>query len=210
METLSRLFGSRAKVKLLKLFLFNPEKFFLVEEIKKRTGVEARALSKELNSFEKIGLIRIRHKKPSPVKKSSRRSKLKTKTKRRVKEVGLNPRFSHLNPLKNLLLYNDPLTSAEIAGRLSGAGPIKLVVVSGVFLQEEDSRADLLIVGDKFNKRKLEKAVRAIESDVGRELVYALLTTSDFKYRLNIYDRLVRDILDYPHKKIINKFNFDL
>lgn len=197
-------------MKLLKLFLFNPEKFFLAEDIKKRTGVEGRALSKELKSFEKIGLVRVRHKKSRVVKKSSLKSKLKTGTKRQAKEAGLNPHFSHLNPLKNLLLYNDPLTSTEIVGRLSGVGPIKLVVVSGIFLQEEDSRADLLIVGDKFNKRKLEKAVRAIESDVGRELVYALLTTDDFKYRLNIYDRLVRDILDYPHKKIINKFNFDL
>ncbi len=211
METLSKLFGSRAKVKLLKLFLFNPEKFFVAEEIKKRTGIDRRVLSKELKPFEKIGLIRVRHKKSGAGKKPSRnKSNSKTRVKKRIKEMGLNPHFSHLNPLKNLLLYNDPLTSTEILGRLSGVGSTKLVVVSGVFLQEEDSRVDLLIVGDKFNKSKLEKAVRAIESDVGRELVYALLTTSDFKYRLNIYDRLVRDILDYPHRKIINKFSFDL
>jgi hypothetical protein len=40
---------------------------------------------------------------------------------------------------------------------------------------------------------------------VGKELRYAFFSTDEFKYRMSMYDKLVRDILDYPHKVLLDK-----
>ena len=41
-----------------------------------------------------------------------------------------------------------------------------------------------------------------MEAEIGSELVYAIFDTKEFTYRLNMYDKLVRDILDFPHEVI--------
>ena len=82
---------------------------------------------------------------------------------------------------------------------------MKLIVLAGVFLQKEDSRADILIVGDELKKKSIENGLRAIEAEVGKELSYALFDTQDFLYRMNVYDKFVRDILDFPHEKVYDK-----
>jgi predicted nucleotidyltransferase len=89
--------------------------------------------------------------------------------------------------------------------RITKLGKIKLIVVTGVFTQTPESRIDLLVVGDGIKTGKLEGTIKTIEAEVGRELRYASLTVADFKYRLGIYDRLVRDVMDYPHEKVLNR-----
>jgi len=58
----------------------------------------------------------------------------------------------------------------------------------------------LLVVGDKLRKAGIEEGVRKLEAEIGTEIVYAIFDTKEFIYRLNMYDKLVRDILDYPHE----------
>ena len=89
--------------------------------------------------------------------------------------------------------------------RFKGAGALKLLLVSGVFIQEWDNAVDVLVVGDRLNNRLVDRAIRSLESEIGRELTYAVFDTSEFEYRVNIYDKLVRDILDFPHEKIVNR-----
>ena len=62
---------------------------------------------------------------------------------------------------------------------------------------------DLLIVGDKLKRGKIEEGIKKIEAEIGIELVYAVFETKEFIYRLNMYDKLVRDVLDYPHQVIL-------
>ena len=80
---------------------------------------------------------------------------------------------------------------------------MKLVVTSGIFIKNHDSRVDLLIVGDKMKRGKIEEGIKRIEAEIGMELVYAVFETKEFLYRLNMYDKLVRDILDYPHEVVL-------
>jgi hypothetical protein len=63
----------------------------------------------------------------------------------------------------------------------------------------------LLVVGDKLDEKQLNKAVHEIESELGRELRFAHFSTEDFRYRVGVYDRLIRDIFDYPHRTIFDK-----
>jgi hypothetical protein len=49
-----------------------------------------------------------------------------------------------------------------------------------------------------------------MEAEIGKELVFASFETADFHYRLGMYDKLIRDILDYPHQKLLDKLNIGL
>ena len=43
------------------------------------------------------------------------------------------------------------------------------------------------------------------DAELGREIRYASFETEDFRYRLGAYDRLLRDVFDYPHSLLIDK-----
>ncbi len=212
METLSKLFGNAAKVKIMRFFLSNDDIVFDNQEIAYRTKVSLVALRKELKILEKISLIKKRIFYKEIIKKKNPKSKIGQGgediiEKKKTSGWILDPNFSLLAPLKNLLIKASPIKNKDILGRLRGGGSFKLIITSGVFIQETDSRVDILIVGDNLNNSYLERAIRILESEVGQELKYSILETNDFNYRLGVYDKLLRDVLDYSHKKIVNKLD---
>ncbi|MCK4918206.1 MAG: hypothetical protein KAS02_00255 [Candidatus Pacebacteria bacterium] len=205
METLSKLFGNAAKIKIMRLFLSNDDVIFDNAEISKRTKVSLVNLRKELKIFESISLIKKRIFYKEVIKKVKGKEVVE---KKKTSGWILDPSFSLLAPLKNLLIKGSPVAQKDIINRLKGGGVLKLIITSGVFIQEPDSRVDILIVGDNLNSSYLERAIRILESELGQELKYFILETDDFNYRLGVYDKLLRDILDYSHKKIVNKLDF--
>ena len=86
-----------------------------------------------------------------------------------------------------------------------------MVIVSGVFIQNPDSRVDMLIVGDKIKKNKVENEIRKLEAEIGSELTYAVFDTKEFSYRLNMYDKLTRkrsrNSPEKKHKRLSTKTN---
>ena len=117
----------------------------------------------------------------------------------------LNAKFPYLDPLKNLLTITSLSADESLAKRFAGVGKVKLVAVAGVFIQNWDSRVDLLIVGEELNLVKIENIIKGIESEIGKEIAYSAFETQDFEYRMGIHDRLVRDILDYPHVALLDR-----
>ncbi len=77
-------------------------------------------------------------------------------------------------------------------------------MASGFFTDNKEGKLDILVVGDRLNKKRIEEGVRKIESEIGKELNYAVFDLKEFMYRLGMYDKLVRDVLDFPHKVILN------
>ena len=58
-----------------------------------------------------------------------------------------------------------------------------------------------------MNRKNIETEIKKIEADIGKELKYAVFDLDEFLYRLNMYDKLIRDVLDFPHEKLINKID---
>jgi hypothetical protein len=182
MKSVSHIFGGEAKVKIMRLFIFNPGSTFSSGEVAERSKERPGTARRELSILSKAGLI-----------------------KRRAKGFMLNPSYIYLPAIENFLIDAAPITEKEIIKKVSRAGSIKLVLISGTFLHNHDSRADILVVGDHLSQAKLTSAVSSIEAELGKELRYVAFETVDFQYRMSIYDKLVRDILDAQHKKILNK-----
>lgn len=191
-DPLQKLFGSDARIKLLRLFLFNPKQTFTVPDAAARSRVPERTARKELALFASIKLI---HR--SPTRRGSGLRYM------------LNPDFEYLGVLQNLLL-NAPERAKDIFERVRPTGVIKLIIVSGIFVGDWEGRLDVLVVGDRINDKRLRARMRTLESELGRELRYAMLPSDDFLYRLNMNDKLVRDIMDYPHRITLDRLNVGL
>ena len=116
-----------------------------------------------------------------------------------------NPRFGHLDALDAFIRETTSLRPASILASLKRAGALRLVALSGLFTGILDTQIDLLVVGDHLDERVLANAVHSLEAELGREIRYASFATADFRYRLGVYDRLLRDVFDYPHRLLVDK-----
>lgn len=206
METLTALFGTSAKVKILRLFLFNEATPFLAKEIAHRTKTPLSAAKKEIFILVKADLL-----KKKEIVKEVQVTKGKKTAVKTVKGPGfvLNQKFPYLEALKNLLTVASLEADDSLVRRFGSAGKVKLFVASGIFIQNWDSRVDLLIVGDELNLSKIESVIKLIESEIGKEIAYSAFETQDFEYRMGIHDRLVRDILDYPHITLFDRIGIE-
>lgn len=207
METLSKLFSGEERVKIMRLFLFNPELCFSLDQVIAKAKVSNREAKQEIEVLEKAGMIK--NKKVVQIVEKKKRGKI-IQLKKKMVCYHLDPDFEYLLPLQNLLINTRPLRKEEILRRLHNVGKLKMVIVSGVFIQNPDSRVDLLIVGDNLKRGSIDRIVKTMEAEIGKELTFASFETADFHYRLGMYDKLIRDILDYPHQKLLDKLNLVL
>lgn len=123
----------------------------------------------------------------------------------------LNHDFEFFDELKALILKSPLAEKGQLVKKISGLGRVKLAVVSGIFVNNTnnadvyDSVADLFIVGDDINKRKLKSFLASMEAEVGKEIKFSLMDKDEFQYRYGMFDRFIRVLLEGPHEKIINK-----
>mgnify|MGYP001563592290 CR=1 FL=1 len=186
MEPLAKLFGSPARLKTLRLFVFNQDVAFTLAEVVQRTKLPKDAARRELTELFASGLLR---------KKGIHTPSF----------YQTNPRFEHLDALDTFIRETTSLRPASILTALKRSGTLRLVALSGLFTGILDTQIDLLIVGDHLDERALASAVHSLEAELGREIRYASFATVDFRYRLGVYDRLLRDVFDYPHRLLVDK-----
>lgn len=185
-EILEKLFDSPVKVKLLKLFLRNSDQFFTLSEARKRTKSDLSSCRRQVKRLESIKF-------------------LKSRVKSKKKGYAVNPDFDFYKELRTLVLKSSPASKKKIVKRIKGLGKINLAVLSGVFMNTDNARVDLLIVGDNIKNNKLSSFFKDLEAETGKEIDYVVLSTKDFKYRFDMFDRFIRDVLEKPHEKLINK-----
>lgn len=195
LDPLATLFGSVARVRLLRLFLLNPEKVFTAAEIQKRCKLAPEVLKKEITQLEAVSVCT-----KEEAEVSDEKGKLHKETYLRFDES-----FPVARSMRGLLIDPQLFDAKEISKRFETVGRVKLFILSGIFLQREDSRVDMFLVVDNIKRNNFEKALKQLEAELGRELNYGLFTLKDFEYRLSMFDKFVRDVLDYPHETVINK-----
>ena len=207
-QILEKLFESPAKVRVLRLFLRNPDFMFTVPDLTRSTQLKTSQAKRELKKLEKLGLLKKKissFKEEIPVK-SRRHRKNKIIFKKKLVYF-INQEFILYKTLRDLIAVASQPSQKRLAEKIKRLGAIKLAVVAGIFISNDNSRADLLIVGDNIKKKKMEKLLADIESETGKALNYVFMETGEFKYRMNMYDRFLRDILEFPHQKLINRLN---
>jgi len=172
---LKRLFTSTTRVKLLTIFLLNPDQEFFIRELTRELNEQINSIRRELDNLKKIGL-------------------LKTKEKNRKKYYAVNKNFLLLNELKSIIVKGIS-NKDEITRRIAALGEVDVLIFSGIFVNK-DSLIDLLIVGN-IDKEKLEEYLNN-ELDTSRPIRFSVMTRDDYLYRRKCYDKFLTELLDSP------------
>ncbi len=195
-DPLAILFGSPARVKLLRFFLFNPSREFTFTDISTRAKLVRRTARTELNALERAGVI----------KKKVFHAQLPGKTaKTRTQGYILNANFPQLASLQTFLFETAPIDGKTLQKHMRKIGPIDVLACAGIFMREFDKRIDVIVATKKPMESKIEVAIRSLEAELGIEIRYAAFKTDDLVYRVGMYDKLTRDVFDYPHQILIDK-----
>ncbi len=181
--TFEQFCNSEIKARLIKFFIYNGAQFYHSADIARQLGLPTRVTRGDLLKLLDAGFVK------------SRSSQL----------FSVNSKFPYFNELKALVLKFPAVSDETIAKEALKAGKVKLLIVAGLFINSPRSRVDMVVVGDKISDKKFARFMRFIESSVGREIHYVLMSIHEFKYRRDMFDRFVLDVLDFPHKKLINK-----
>lgn len=195
-DPLAILFGSPARVKLLRFFLFNPSKEFTFDDMCRRARLVRRTARVEISALEKAGVI---------VRRSLSVNIPGKAKKMKALGFALNKNFQQLQSLQTFLFETAPINGKELIAHLRKAGPLDFVAVAGVFVREFEQRLDVILAMKKLSQSKIESAIRSLEAEIGIEIRYAALASDDLRYRVGMYDKLTRDVFDYKHQILIDR-----
>lgn len=173
----SDLITSKARIKLLSVFLSNPSEMYHVRELVRRTGDEINAVRRELSYLEKNGIL--------------------------TREPRANRVYYYL--YKNYPFYYDLLRlgaksvglGADIIKNRVKLGKLKYAMLSGKFvrrIKKDQEQVDCLIVGTVVLP-ELALLIRDEEKKLNTEINYTVMTEDEFDFRKKKRDPFVLSIL---------------
>lgn len=191
-----QLFGSKTRVKLLRLFYNNPNRAFYVREITRKIDEQINSVRRELANLLSIGII------------SS-----ETNNNRLYYEV--DQQYDLYDPLAKMF-SGTPTTSSSKKGKnitredtrieaLRLLGNVELALYTGQFTRDETSGIDFLLVGD-VNQTKLSKYVEDLERSEAIEIRYTVMNPKEYRYRVQINDRFLTLVLGSKKQVLIDKY----
>lgn len=188
------LFGSKTRVKLLHLFLNNPEKSFYVREITRMIDEQINSVRRELANMVSVGIVQ----------QDAIDNKL---------YYSVNEDYPYIKPLA--AIFSDKNTESDMStassvswkdslGRMRG---LRLAIISGKLVVGSNSAVDLLLVGDDMSAVTIKNLVKKIEKDRKIEINYAVISYDDFYYRMSVKDRFIMDIVRNKHSVLVDAEN---
>jgi len=199
---LEQLFGSKTRVKLLRTFLNNSGQPYYLRELARKLKTQLNSVRREVDNLEKLGIIKevelIAPKAAEGVKAG------KEKAASNKKYLLTDTEFILYPELKALLLKAQLLLERSFVSKIEKLAKLKLFILSGIFVGNEGSATDILLVG-MINRKRLAQIVREFERELGRNINYTVMTPQEFKYRQDITDRFLYDILEGKKIVIIDK-----
>lgn len=175
------LFGSKTRVKLLHLFLNNPNRAFYVREITRKIDEQINSVRRELANMLSVGIVQS-----------------DTSNNRLYYEV--NQSYQHYEPLRAIfadttLAGGNKPPASDWSKRLKVLGDVRLALLSGSLVRGSHADVDVFLAGN-INKTQVKKFIKELEDEEGRALNYTVMPYEDFYYRLSIKDRFVTNIIN--------------
>ncbi len=201
-----QLFGSKTRVKLLQLFYGNPNRSFYVREITRKIDEQINSVRRELANLLNVGII------------TSDSSNNKV-------YYEVNQKYGYFSPLQEIFggkkrrkvtkktqpdeTQPEAAEVVEVAeveepADLKLLGHIEVACLLGQFTRDETSGVDVLIVGN-INNNALQKYVTELEEREGKELRYTTFSLDEFRYRLQIKDRFISNVLLSKKQVLLDK-----
>ena len=214
---LGKLFGSKSRVKILKLFLVHPGKKYYIRQLARDLGLQVNSVRRELDNLEKFGLLKTfstadevfyETSKEEEIKKLMEGKIVVKNKKKKIDSAGKSQEKKYYQVDENFVLYEEIkaliikaqiLYEKDFIDKIKNAGAPRLLILSGFFVNS-DSPVDIFLVG-RLNKVKLVRLIATLEKEIDRELNFTLMSNNEFKYRRDITDIFLYGVLE--GKKIV-------
>lgn len=186
---LERLFSSKTRVKLLQLFLKNPNKKYYVRELTRHIDERINSVRRELDNLLQLGLLvdfRDEKKRFYQVDKS----------------------FVYYKELKALVTKAMTMPRAKVVTLFEKAGKAEMIVLSGK-LTNSPSGIDVLLIGE-FKKQAVGKVIEKLEKENEQELNYSIMKKSEFLFRKEYGDRFLRRVFDHDYEVLHDNITQEL
>jgi len=199
---LNALFGSTARVKILNLFLLHqPQKYYL-HQLARELNLPANAVRRELENMVKFDLI-IEEK---IINNQEEKSKKEPARQGEKKYFSINKNFILYPEIKALFIKAQILSSQKFITGLQKICQPKFLALTGLFTNDLEAPTDLLIVGN-IRRQAFLKLIKELEKDLGREINFTIMDEKEFKYRQEVMDIFLYNILEGKIIVLLDNFH---
>ncbi|MFA6194377.1 MAG: hypothetical protein WC719_01350 [Patescibacteria group bacterium] len=187
---LNALFGSEARVKIINLFFLYPDKSYSLQQIAHAFGLPLNSLRREVDNLLKTGVIKEAEPEADDKKKS----------------FSVNPDFILYPEISALFAKTQILFSQNFIINLQKICQPKLLILSGFFVNYPEAKTDLLLVGT-IRREAFLKLVKGLEKELGREINFTVMTEREYRYRRDVMDIFLYNILEGKKLVLIDVLN---
>ena len=184
---LARLFDSPTRIKLIKFFALQPDERLTAKAVAPTLNTTKQKLQPELGALVRAGVLVARPGKGGV-------------------QYGWNRAYPHAFALHQFMSATTTPEDKVIADMFRALGA-SLVVAAGILADETRGAVDLLIVTRRPKDQKIAVAIRKLEGMAAIPIRYAVLGVEEYQDRMQAFDRMLRDIVDFRHRVVLGSRN---
>lgn len=186
---IEKLFGSKTRAKLLKLFFEKPEKSFYVREMTRVIDEQINSVRRELLNLESVGII-------------------KNETFDNKVYYSANTKHPFCHPLNEIFTKKVDMVRDKDVHDTTWEEYIRPVrkYLNGLVVTNRlpgQDGVDLLIIGNDKTK-KLTRWAEVVEKKQGKPINYVIMSPDDFTYRKSVRDNFLEEIFEMEISEIID------
>lgn len=193
---IEQLFGSKTRVRLLSLFLDNPERAFYVRELTRRIDAQLNSVRRELQNLVDVGIVLEVEGKILPTENDEKKTEKK-------KFYKANVTFPFYSEMRSIMKKSMILMNTSLVRELRLLGNIELLFLTGRFIDNDKVPSDLLLVAN-IPVDQVQVAIRAFEQQIGKEVNYTFMPPEEFAYRQEVKDRFLLSLLSSDKVVLVN------
>lgn len=197
---LEHLFGSKTRLKLLRIFFRHPGQAFFVRELTRMLEVQINAIRRELDILIQAGLVK--------EKEADKKTALDARLGEKLRKYYMLNTDSILYPEIQALLRKAQVLGEQhfLTALQEKGGDIKLLLLTGQFTGDKRSPSDVLLVGE-IKERVLERLIADYEKEFGFAIRYTIMSEKEFFERRHMMDKFLYSLFEADHVKVVNRLH---
>jgi len=184
---LEKLFSSKARIAVLKLFLFNPEDSYYLREISSLANTPIRGVQREVKKLKEIGLL----------EESISGNRVYYRANRK------SPIFEDL---KRIFFKTEGIVKA-LKENLEDKNKIDFAFIYGSYAEGKETTSsdiDLMVLGD-IESKKVSKILSGVKENLQREINFVVFSMKEFVGRIKDKDNFLLSVMKEPKITILGR-----
>lgn len=192
---LEHIFGSKTRLKMLRIFFQNGDQAFYVRELSRLVGSQINAVRREIANLLEASVI---------VSAEGEADNQPNSGNSKRKYFRLNEASILNQELRSLLIKARFFSEQKLVEQINQLGKIDYLLLSGCFVGSSSAPTDFLVVGE-LSRKDLAELVEHFEKEFGGEVRYTIMKTKEFLYRRDVADHFLSDLLSQKHVVAIDR-----